>query len=198
MTRIYTDRSYMKYRNKIILLTIVSLILLLYCSQEASKPLPAPQEARPTHWAVPLEREGLTNFYKVSDDLYRGAQPKKAGFDQLKKLGVKTIVNLRNSNDDEKMIAGAGFNYFHIPISSIFPRKKKFARFLEIVSDPANCPVFVHCRRGADRTGTAVALYRIKVQKCAVEEAIAEMVNGGYHFNPIYFNLKSLVRNFKW
>lgn len=197
MTRIYTDRSDMKYRNKIILFTIVSLILLLYCSQEASKPLPAPQEARPTHWAVPLEREGLTNFYKVSDDLYRGAQPKKAGFDQLKKLGVKTIVNLRNSNDDEEMIAGAGFNYFHIPISSIFPRKKKFGQFLEIVSDPANCPVFVHCRRGADRTGTAVALYRIKVQKWTADEAINEMVNGGYHFNPIYFNLKSLVRNFK-
>lgn len=189
----------MKYRNKIILLTIVSLLLLLYCHQEASKllPRPAPREARPTNWAVPLERDGLSNFYKVSDDLYRGAQPKKAGFEELKKLGVKTIVNLRNSNDDEEMIAGAGFNYFHIPVSSIFPRKKKFARFLEIVSDPANCPVFVHCRRGADRTGTAVALYRIKAQKWTADEAVNEMMNGGYHFNPIYFNLKSLVRNFK-
>lgn len=187
----------MNYRNKIILLTIVSLILLLYCSQEASKPSAGPQEARPTQWAVPLEREGLSNFYKVSDNLYRGAQPKKAGFEELKKLGVKTIVNLRNSNLDEKMITGSGFNYFHIPISSIFPKKKKFARFLEIVSDPANCPVFVHCRRGADRTGTAVALYRIKVQEWKVEDAINEMVNGGYHFNRIYFNLKSLVRNYK-
>lgn len=194
-----TARSHMKYRNKIILLTIVTLLLLLYCSQEASKPLPlpGPQEARPTNWAVPLEREGLSNFYKVSDDLYRGAQPKTAGFEELKKLGIKTIVNLRGSNADEKMIAGAGFNYFHIPISSIFPRKKKFARFLEIVSDPANCPVFVHCRRGADRTGTAVALYRINIQKWEKEEAINEMVNGGYHFNPIYFNLKYLVRHFK-
>ncbi len=187
----------MKYRNKIILFTIVSLIFLLYCSQEASKPSAGSQEARPTHWAVSLEREGLTNFFKVSDNLYRGAQPKKTGFEELKKLGIKTIVSLRNSNVDEKMIAGSGITYFHIPISSIFPKKKKFARFLEIVSDPANCPVFVHCRRGADRTGTAVALYRIKVQGWKVEEAINEMVNGGYHFNPIYFNLKSLVRNFK-
>lgn len=186
----------MKYRNKIILLTIVSFILLLYCSQEASKPLAGTQESRPANWAVPLEREGLSNLYKVSDDLYRGAQPKPTGVEELKKLGIKTIVNLRNSNLDEKMITGSGINYFHIPISSIFPRKKKFARFLEIVSDPANCPVFVHCRRGADRTGTAVALYRIKVQEWKVEDAINEMVNGGYHFNPLYFNLKSLVRNF--
>ena len=69
-------------------------------------------------------------------------------------------------------------------------------RFLEIVSDPDNLPAFVHCKHGADRTGTAVALYRIKVQNWDAEEAINEMVNGGYNFHRIYRHLKDFVRKF--
>ena len=34
-------------------------------------------------------------------------------------------------------------------------------RVLTIIDAPENQPVFVHCRRGADRTGTIIACYRI-------------------------------------
>jgi protein tyrosine/serine phosphatase len=55
-------------------------------------------------------------------------------------------------------------------------------RLLAIVTDPARQPVFVHCRRGSDRTGTAVAVYRICVEGWSREAAIDEMVNGGFRF----------------
>lgn len=194
-----TDRVTIKFRNKIILFIIlffISFLYCLFCNPQESKLSGEKKEARPAHWAVPLERDGLSNFYKVTDTLYRGAQPDKAGIDELKKIGIKTIINLRLSNTDGEIIADSGFKYYFLPVNTLSPDETKFSRFLEIVSDPANCPVFVHCRRGADRTGTAVALYRIKVQKWSVEEALYEMANGGYHFNSLYFNLKSLVRRF--
>lgn len=187
----------MKSRKTIFIIYFFTLFLYcLFCDQEAGKLSGEIKTIRPVKWAEPMELQGLPNFYKVTDNLYRGAQPEKIGIEELKKLGIKTIINLRLSNTDYEIIAGSGFKYYFLPVNTLSPDRDKFARFIEIISDPANCPVFVHCRRGADRTGTAVALFRIKVQKWPVEEAVKEMQNGGYHFNSIYFNLKSLVRNF--
>lgn len=194
------DRVYIKSKNKItlyIILFFVSLLYCLVCHPQENKPSGELKVSRPMNWAVPLERKGLSNFYKVTDNLYRGAQPQKTGIAELKKLGIKTIINLRLSNTDAGLIEGSGIKYYFLPVNTLSPDEYKFSRFLEIISDPANCPVFIHCRRGADRTGVAIALYRIKVQKWAVEDALNEMENGGFHFNSLYFNLKSLVRNFE-
>ena len=120
---------------------------------------------RPVNWGTKIEKKGLPNFFKVSDTLYRGAQPTKDGFMELKKMGIKTIVNLREYHTDEKFIEGMGFNYFQIPTSTSKPLKDHYQKFLDIVNNPDLQPVFVHCRHGADRTGTAVALYRITVQR---------------------------------
>src|ERR1700747_2762689 len=38
---------------------------------------------------------GIKDFGKVNDYLYRGAQPKPEGIDELKKLGIDVIVDLR-------------------------------------------------------------------------------------------------------
>lgn len=35
--------------------------------------------------------------------------------------------------------------------------------------------MLIHCKAGADRTGLAVALYRIEIEKRPPEEALAEM-----------------------
>ena len=54
-------------------------------------------------------------------------------------------------------------------------------------------PVFVHCQRGADRTGLAVAVYRVAVEGWSKEKAIEEMVRGGYDFSPVWGNLVTYV-----
>jgi hypothetical protein len=43
--------------------------------------------------------EGIGNFGKVDECLFRGAQPDAAGVKNLAKLGVKTIINLRMTNE---------------------------------------------------------------------------------------------------
>lgn len=178
--------------NKLVLAVLIGLLFWQQCGGVSN----AAGETRPPEWAVKIEIEGLPNLHKVSDGLYRGAQPKKEGFDGLKKLGIKTIVNFRGSDKDYEHIRGKGFNYYYIPVNTLSPDRRKFERFLEIVSDPANGLVFVHCKHGADRTGAAVALYRIKVQGWEVEKAIDEMVHGGYNFHWIHWHLKRFIRKF--
>jgi protein tyrosine/serine phosphatase len=65
--------------------------------------------------------------------------------------------------------------------------------FLKVVTDTNNLPVFVHCQRGADRTGLMCAMYRIVVCGWSKSEAIDEMKNGGFNFNPAWHDLVSFI-----
>jgi protein tyrosine/serine phosphatase len=151
---------------------------------------------RPGKWATPIAKEGLPNFFKVSDTLYRGAQPTQTGFLELKKMGIKTIINLREYHTDEKLINGMGFIYFQIPTATSKPFKDHYQKFLDIVNNPDLQPVFVHCQHGADRTGTAVALYRITIQKWDTDEAIRELQEGGYGYHTMFKEIIKFIRNF--
>jgi len=53
-------------------------------------------------------------------------------------------------------------------------------RFLKVLADPANRPVFVHCKWGTDRCGMMAAVYRIVVQGWTKNRALAEMERLGY------------------
>jgi len=79
--------------------------------------------------------------------------------------------------------------YEHIYMKPWHPEDKEIIRFLQIVTDESNHPVFVHCQRGADRTGTMCAIYRIIVQGWGKQQAIEEMTKGGFGFNKFYINL---------
>ena len=146
-------------------------------------------------WAEPMDVPGLPNLHRVSDGLYRGAQPTAEGIGQLRKLGVRTIVNLRSSESDRNMLGDAGLTYEHIPMTAWRPNDPDVVRFLQIVSNEKNLPVFVHCLRGADRTGMMVAIYRIVVQGWSKDEAIAEMTQGGFAFNRGWQNLIRYIRD---
>ena len=67
--------------------------------------------------------------------------------------------------------------------------------FFDIVLDPQRQPVFIHCKRGKDRTGTMVALYRIEVNGWSNAEAIAEMDAFGY--TDYYRDLKRFVTEYQ-
>jgi len=144
-------------------------------------------------WAERIELPGLPNLHKISDDLYRGAQPTAKGMKQLEKLGVKTIVNLRIIHSDSDEIKGTGLAYEHINMTTLNVEDKDVVRFLRIVTDSSRTPVFAHCQYGADRTGTMCAIYRIAAQGWSKENAIEEMTKGGFGFHSIWQNLPDYI-----
>jgi len=146
-------------------------------------------------WASPLELPGLPNLHKVSDDLYRGAQPGSEGMKQLEKLGIKTVVNLRSAHSDRGKLEGTALAYERIGLTTRGPTTEDIVRFLRIVTDETRTPVFVHCQHGADRTGTMCAIYRIVVEGWSKDQAIEEMTKGGFGFHSIWANLPELIRN---
>jgi protein tyrosine phosphatase (PTP) superfamily phosphohydrolase (DUF442 family) len=173
---------------------ILSALLLAAAVGCAGGELPAtgPRDSR---WAVPLTLPGLPNLHRVNTGLYRGGEPGKGGLDSLKQLGVRTVVSLRAFHSEREAVEGSGLEYQPIGSKWWHPEDEDMRRFLEIATDPGKQPVYVHCKLGADRTGVAVAVYRVCVQGWTRADALTEMTMGGFHFHPGLPYLERYVRD---
>jgi protein tyrosine/serine phosphatase len=131
---------------------------------------------------------GIRNFGKVNEDYYRGSQPNKTQVQALKAMGVKTIIDLRKDfvPEERQWANETGLNYFNIPLKSHQRASKTNAEyFLKLVNDPANAPVYVHCKGGKHRTGALTAVYRISHDGWTADQAWEEMKK--YDFNDNIF-----------
>ena len=118
---------------------------------------------------------GVSNFHQVDEHIYRGAQPNGQGFEGLAKLGIKTVIDLRGERSEGTAVERAGMHYVRLPWSGYkAPAESQIEAVLSLLNDNSAWPVFVHCRRGADRTGTAIACYRIAHDHWTNEKALDE------------------------
>src|SRR5438552_2951536 len=133
------------------------------------------------------DRDGLPNFYKVDDHVYRGAQPSAAGFKKLAQMGVKTIVDLRGPEhseaEEKRIVEEAGMRYVGIPMKGMrTPTETQVSSALALMNDSKAWPVFIHFRRGADCTGAVVACYRIQHDRWDNPKALREARDNGMSF----------------
>ncbi len=136
-----------------------------------------------------IQAEGVPNFHKISDELYRSGQPTASGLRNLKAMGIRTVIDLRWLNSERSAATGSGLEYEHIHMTVLSPEESDAVKFLQIVTDKKRTPVLVHCQYGADRTGLMCAIYRVAVQGWTKEKALKEMVDGGFGFHGIWGNL---------
>jgi len=135
-------------------------------------------------WAS-SQNENLPNFQKVDDHVYRGAQPTDSGFKELAQLGIKTVVDLRDIGehsqaDEQKVVTDLGMRYVSIPMHGMStPKDDLVAAVQTLFNDTTSGPVFVHCKRGADRTGMVVAIYRISHDQWDNKKALSEAKSNG-------------------
>ncbi len=121
---------------------------------------------------------GVPNFGMISKDVWRGAQPTALGLRTLSDIGVKTIIDLREA--DESDAVPKGIRYIRLPVSAWRADQVDVHDVLEVIARSPK-PVFIHCREGRDRTGLAIAAYRLK-QGMSPADACQELRN--FHVNP--------------
>jgi tyrosine-protein phosphatase SIW14 len=187
-------------RATLAFLFLLPLPLLAQTAAPTSAPAAAPAFPPPAH-GEKLRITGIPHAGKISETLYRGAQPQEVGFSELKLLGITTIVDLR-SEDREKVewerqhAESLGMRFVNIPVSGWSPpTDEQVAQFLSLFRDNPRQKIFVHCRFGDDRTGVFTAIYRIAFEKWTADQAIKEMYFFG--FNGVWHpSMKSFVRDF--
>jgi tyrosine-protein phosphatase SIW14 len=117
---------------------------------------------------------------------YRSGCLTATGFrDAIVKYKIKTVINLQEENQDPDLPAsyfntsrereseicrslGAKLAFVFVELVSAEQvgkeRPPTIDRFLEIMDDPANYPVLIHCKAGLHRTGILAAVYRMEYQ----------------------------------
>jgi len=144
---------------------------------------------RPDRWAAPLTVSGAPNLHKVSEVLYRSAQPSAAGMKRIESLGVKTVLNLRGFHSDTAEAKGTNLQLVHVRFDTWDVDEDELVAVLRVLRNPSKQPVLVHCKHGADRTGMIIALHRILFEGWTKAEAIEEMKNGGYGWHSMWTNI---------
>jgi len=160
----------------------------------AASPAPVPAPRPRPAWATPVNAPPLTNVYRVTQDLYRGAQPGAAGMRRLKAMGVRTVVNLRRLHSDADEAAGTGLDIVHVRVNPFHPTEAQVVAFLRVVADPGRGPFYVHCQRGIDRTGMMCAAYRMVACGWAKADAVDEMTNGPFGYDHVFRNVPQFLR----
>lgn len=121
---------------------------------------------------------GIDNFGRISETYYRGAQPDGRDYTDLATLGVKMVIDLqRDGLDNEReLVESAGMKFHRIPMTTrTAPTGDELAMFLQLVNDPKNQPVYVHCAGGRHRTGVMTAVYRMTHDGWTSDQAFKEM-----------------------
>lgn len=139
-----------------------------------------------------------TDFYEVSPGVYRGGRLDEAGVTRLHQLGVKTILNLENDGEEIGLESGwakhSSIEQISQPMSGFFtPDDRQVDRILHVLADPAKRPIYIHCKKGMDRTGIVVALHRIYNEGWTAARASAERDHLGFNHWLVY-----LDRYFAW
>ena len=120
----------------------------------------------------------IKNFGQMDENYFRGGQPKKDQYGQLKDLGITTIIDLRNDPEEyEKTTAESlGMKYINIPMDDAeYPSDATIDQFLKEINDPANGKMYVHCKGGKHRAGVTGAVYRMEKYGWDYDQAFAEM-----------------------
>jgi protein tyrosine phosphatase (PTP) superfamily phosphohydrolase (DUF442 family) len=147
------------------------------------------------------EVAGVDNFLKLNDHVYRGAQPTELGFQNLAKLGIQTVIDLQEAGDarsvgEAKSVKAAGMLYISVPMKGMeTPASESVAKVLAVLENTTTGPVFVHCHRGADRTGGVIACYRIEHDNWTSERALAEARSMGMSWYQVA--IQHFVQSFK-
>jgi protein tyrosine/serine phosphatase len=149
----------------------------------------------------PSQFDGIKigNFGQMDENYYRGAQPMPDDYASLAKLGIKTIIDLRNDPTDyEKADAeAAGIKYINIPMSGWrSPKDSDIQQFMKIATDPATGKFYVHCKAGIHRTGITAAIYRMEKDGWDYDKSYREMKNYNFSSGLVHGALKSYVKNY--
>ena len=162
----------------------MALLILTGGFASVGHPQESSQKSLPTQHSMGSRKHyvGLPGFAEVSPELFRGGQPGVDGLEALKKMGVAIIVDMRGSRSEheEAAVRKLGMRYVSIPWHCPFPSDETFARFLRLIQENRGRKIFVHCRLGDDRTGLAVAVYRMADEGWSAEEAMNEMKEFGF------------------
>jgi protein tyrosine/serine phosphatase len=177
------------------LLVLAAALAQPISAQDVATPTPQPAATRPAQWAEPVELEGAPNLHRITPMLYRSEQPTALGMKNLEKLGIRTVINLRRFNSDEDEVKGTSLRTEQVKILTWRIGDEHVIEVMRMLKKTENGPFLIHCQHGADRTGLMSAMYRVLEQGWTPDEALKELVDGGYGYHSMWKNIVKYLQS---
>lgn len=106
----------------------------------------------------PLTASGIENFYQLSDRFYSGSAPEgEAGFEALRKLGIKTIITVDGAKPDADTARRFGIRYVHLPIGYDGVPAAQAVKLVK-AAETLPGPIYIHCHHGLHRGPAGAAV----------------------------------------
>lgn len=142
-----------------------------------------------------LEAKGIENLHRLSLRFLSGGQPEgEVAFDELKKLGVKTVISVDGIPPDLEMAHNRGIRYVHLPIGYDGLKKDRLPQLLKAARELPG-PIFIHCHHGKHRGPAAAAACMLAAENWTAEQAIAWLAQAGTDrgYRGLYRDVQELV-----
>jgi protein tyrosine/serine phosphatase len=128
------------------------------------------------------------NKHKVSERLWRSAQPAPYQIARLQAEGVRTIINLRGGREhgswqlQKEACARLGLELTEFVVRSRGAPDRDALLGAQAFFERIAYPAVIHCKSGADRAGFVAALYLIVHEGKPVDQALRQLSMRYGHF----------------
>lgn len=123
------------------------------------------------HWAMSDHRFTVISEGKVYQS---GTMHSEDLVKTVRQYGIRAVIDLRKEGEDvlaeHSAMTREGVKHFSLPARQV-PADDTVDRFLDIVGDPKNRPVLIHCKHGEGRAPLFAAIYRIEFEGWSRERA---------------------------
>ncbi len=123
---------------------------------------------------------GAFNVTRVDALVMCAGATKPEAFDQIRRLGFTSVINLRRDEEPgvdiegaRKAAAAAGLKYVHVPVVTEDVSAESVAAFINAVTDSENQPMYIHCG-SANRVAALWLIKRVTVDGWEVSRAMVE------------------------
>lgn len=170
------------HRACVLLLAGLAGVACPILAQPSSAPSAQPAATTPALTdPKPTDLPGIHNIVAYVPSVYSGGVPEgDAGFDSLKKLGVKTIISVDGAQPDVERAKAFGMKYIHLPIGYNGMDKARTMQISKAVEQGLmRGPVFIHCHHGKHRSAGAAGAAAVTLGLLSKDDATARMKVSG-------------------
>src|SRR5262245_5918560 len=123
----------------------------------------------------------------------------------IEEYQIRTVLNLCEPDelgaqrciDQRAAVRGSGARLIELPMpaATIDPADPALRPFVELLSDPQNYPLLVHCQHGVTRTAKVLVMYDILFRGMSAQQSLAAMPLFGRDAYPV--TVRTFARNFE-
>jgi uncharacterized protein (TIGR01244 family) len=155
---------------------LAAMLCVVLAWSVSARPQEQATQEQPTKEPV----AGAVNYVRLDPNFASGGATTADAFATLKKMGFRTVINLRMATEpgvdlpgEEKLVTETGLRYVGLPFSPGAPDVTAVEGFLRVARDAASQPVYVHCASG-QRANAFWMIKRVVVDGWTIEKALAE------------------------